>query len=181
MAATESTGLNAAYVAQLREDFLDSPASVPDEWRRIFEAGENGAPAAPAPTTAAEPAAAPASSVPSAPSAPAAPAPVVVASPPTAPEAAVPSAVVDEELLAGVAAAMALVKAYRMHGHLAARLDPLGSEPMGDPALDETRLIPALTPELQERIPTSLLRVHDVAATRQFLTVRHALERADPA
>jgi dihydropteroate synthase len=27
----------------------------------------------------------------------------------------------------------------------------------------------------------SLLRVHDVAATRQFLTVRHALERADPA
>ncbi|MBA2385367.1 MAG: multifunctional oxoglutarate decarboxylase/oxoglutarate dehydrogenase thiamine pyrophosphate-binding subunit/dihydrolipoyllysine-residue succinyltransferase subunit, partial [Actinobacteria bacterium] len=60
----------------------------------------------------------------------------------------------------GVAAAMALVKAHRMHGHLAARLDPLGSEPLGDPALDETRLIPPLTPELQERIPTSLLRVH---------------------
>ena len=37
---------------------------------------------------------------------------------------------------------MALVKAHRMHGHLAARLDPLGSEPLGDPALDETRLIP---------------------------------------
>ncbi len=55
---------------------------------------------------------------------------------------------------------MALVKAHRMHGHLAARLDPLGSEPLGDPALDETRLIPPLTPELQERIPASLLRVH---------------------
>ena len=53
---------------------------------------------------------------------------------------------VDAELLGGVAAAMALVKAYRMHGHLAARLDPLGSEPMGDPALDETRLHPPLTP-----------------------------------
>ena len=26
-----------------------------------------------------------------------------------------------------------LVKAYRMHGHLAAHLDPLGSEPLGDP------------------------------------------------
>ena len=59
-----------------------------------------------------------------------------------------------------VAAAMALVKAYRMHGHLAARLDPLGSEPMGDPALDETRLVPALTPELQARIPASLLRLY---------------------
>ena len=49
----------------------------------------------------------------------------------------------DEILLGAVAAAMALVKAYRMHGHLSARLDPLGSEPMGDPALDETRLVPA--------------------------------------
>ena len=67
---------------------------------------------------------------------------------------------VDETLLGGVAAAMALVKAHRMHGHLAARLDPLGSEPMGDPALDETRLIPSLTPELQAQIPSSLLRVH---------------------
>jgi 2-oxoglutarate dehydrogenase E1 component len=54
---------------------------------------------------------------------------------------------------------MALVKAYRTHGHLAARLDPLGSEPMGDPALDETRLVPPLTPELQARIPASLLRL----------------------
>ena len=54
---------------------------------------------------------------------------------------------------------MALVKAYRMHGHLAARLDPLGSEPMGDPALDETRLHPPLTPELQARIPAKLLRL----------------------
>ena len=61
----------------------------------------------------------------------------------------------DEILLGGVAAAMALVKAYRMHGHLAARLDPLGSEPMGDPALDESRLVPSLTPELQARIPAS--------------------------
>ena len=55
---------------------------------------------------------------------------------------------------------MALVKAYRMHGHLAARLDPLGSEPMGDPALDETRLVPPLTPELQARIPASVLRLY---------------------
>ena len=70
------------------------------------------------------------------------------------------AAEVDETLLGGVAAAMALVKAHRMHGHLAARLDPLGSEPLGDPALDECRLIPPLTPELQARIPASVLRVH---------------------
>src|SRR5262249_40588224 len=66
----------------------------------------------------------------------------------------------DGELLGAVAAAMALVKAYRMHGHLAARLDPLGSEPVGDPALDPMRLIPQLTPELQSRVPASVLRIH---------------------
>ena len=48
---------------------------------------------------------------------------------------------------------MALVKAHRMHGHLAAHLDPLGSEPPGDPALEPERLIPKLTPELQARVP----------------------------
>ena len=46
-----------------------------------------------------------------------------------------------------------------MHGHLAARLDPLGSEPPGDPALEPERLVPPLTPELLARIPTSVLRL----------------------
>ncbi len=59
--------------------------------------------------------------------------------------------------LADVAAAMGLVKAYRTHGHLAAHLDPLGSEPIGDPALDPTTL--GLTPEIMARIPASVLRV----------------------
>ena len=43
---------------------------------------------------------------------------------------------VAPEMLYHVAAAMALVKAFRMHGHLAAHLDPLGTPPIGDPALD---------------------------------------------
>ncbi len=60
---------------------------------------------------------------------------------------------------------MALVKAYRMVGHLAARLDPLGSEPHGDPALDPMALIPKLTPELQARIPASVLRMYVPAET----------------
>src|SRR2546423_1711835 len=55
---------------------------------------------------------------------------------------------------------MALVKAFRMHGHLAARLDRLGSEPPGDPALEPERLIPKLTPELMARIPARLLRLY---------------------
>jgi 2-oxoglutarate dehydrogenase E1 component len=184
MAAADLNGLNAGYVAQMLEAYLDAPASVPVEWRDLFErepeafarslpglAGlvgatesANGAAtlvtdAVPAPAaTAATPAPTPATPAPAPPStAESNGAPVVSAPEPTPTEAA---PAVDETLLGGVAAAMALVKAYRMHGHLAARLDPLGSEPMGDPALDESRLVPALTPELQARIPASLLRLY---------------------
>jgi 2-oxoglutarate dehydrogenase E1 component len=153
----EVDGLNAGYAQLLLDDYLENPASVPPEWRALFERGdsplfadhpglarlletarENGhaAVAAPvAPETAA-----------------AAPAPAV-------------APVADEELVAGVAAAMALVKAYRTHGHLAARLDPLGSEPPGDPALDPMRYEPKLTSELQARIPAGLLRLSVEADT----------------
>ncbi|MGD9572122.1 MAG: multifunctional oxoglutarate decarboxylase/oxoglutarate dehydrogenase thiamine pyrophosphate-binding subunit/dihydrolipoyllysine-residue succinyltransferase subunit [Thermoleophilia bacterium] len=87
----------------------------------------------------------------------AAPAPEVAApAPAVAAPAGVP-AVTDDELLAGVAAAMSVVKAHRSHGHLAARLDPLGSEPPGDPALSTENV--GLTPEVMARIPASLLRV----------------------
>ena len=67
---------------------------------------------------------------------------------------------VDETLLGAVAAAMALVKAHRMHGHNAARLDPLGTDPPGDPALDPERLQPKLTPELQAKVPANVLRLY---------------------
>ncbi len=42
---------------------------------------------------------------------------------------------VDEELLQAVQAASTMGGRVRSHGHLAARLDPLGSEPEGDPGL----------------------------------------------
>ncbi|MBA3865124.1 MAG: multifunctional oxoglutarate decarboxylase/oxoglutarate dehydrogenase thiamine pyrophosphate-binding subunit/dihydrolipoyllysine-residue succinyltransferase subunit [Solirubrobacterales bacterium] len=64
---------------------------------------------------------------------------------------------VDEELLQAVQAATSLLKAYRTHGHLAAHLDPLGSEPKGDPALQPENV--NLTPELMERIPAHILRI----------------------
>jgi 2-oxoglutarate decarboxylase len=78
----------------------------------------------------------------------------------TAPPAGESSGVrgeVDEELLQAVQAATSLLKAYRTQGHLAARLDPLGSEPKGDPGLEPENL--NLTPELMARIPASILRI----------------------
>ena len=70
----------------------------------------------------------------------------------------------DEELLQAVQAATSLIKAHRTHGHLAARLDPLGSEPEGDPALDPEPL--GLTPELMAPDPGArILRVGVPGAT----------------
>ena len=138
-------GVNAGYARLLLDEYLENPEAVLPEWRALFESGD---------------------------------AEIVTSLPglarlletlppqrrrgtagrsPTPPPARLPS---RTELLGGVAAAMALVKAHRMHGHLAARLDPLGSEPVGDPALDPLRLEPKLTLELQARIPTAVLRVH---------------------
>ena len=62
------------------------------------------------------------------------------------------------ERLKAVAAGMALVKAYRYFGHRAARLDPLGSEPAGDPALDPRPL--GLTPENMRTVPAELMRIY---------------------
>ncbi len=77
--------------------------------------------------------------------------PLGAAAPPSAPGAP------DEELLRAVQAATSLLKGYRTHGHLAARLDPLGSEPKGDPAIQPENL--NLTPELMARVPASILRI----------------------
>jgi multifunctional 2-oxoglutarate metabolism enzyme len=83
-------------------------------------------------------------------------APPAPAGPPAAPPTGV-EARPDLELLQGVQAATSLLKAFRTHGHLAAHLDPLGSEPKGDPALQPENL--NLTPELMAQIPASILRI----------------------
>ena len=83
-------------------------------------------------------------------------APPLSAAPPSAEPTTAPDQI-DEELLQAVQAATSLLKAYRTHGHLAAQLDPLGSEPKGDPALEPKNV--NLTPELMERIPASILRI----------------------
>ncbi|HYU49646.1 MAG TPA: multifunctional oxoglutarate decarboxylase/oxoglutarate dehydrogenase thiamine pyrophosphate-binding subunit/dihydrolipoyllysine-residue succinyltransferase subunit [Candidatus Limnocylindria bacterium] len=56
-----------------------------------------------------------------------------------------------------VAAAGALVRSYRTVGHRAAQLDPLGSEPPGDPSLDPATW--GLTDAAMAGVPASLLRV----------------------
>ena len=63
-----------------------------------------------------------------------------------------------EGLLQAVQAASTFVTRVRSHGHLAARLDPLGSEPEGDPGLDPEAL--GLTPEIQAMIPARIFRVY---------------------
>jgi multifunctional 2-oxoglutarate metabolism enzyme len=83
-------------------------------------------------------------------------APPLTAAAPSAEPSSAPGQI-DEELLQAVQAATSLLKAYRTHGHLAAQLDPLGSEPKGDPALQPENV--NLTPELMSRIPASILRI----------------------
>ncbi len=82
---------------------------------------------------------------------------------PTAAHAVVPEAAPSEQLLQAVQAATSLIKAHRTHGHLAARLDPLGSEPEGDPALDPEPL--GLTDEIMGQIPAKILRTYVPGAT----------------
>ena len=94
--------------------------------------------------------------------APQAPAPAAAAAT-QRPEEPVSDGRVDEDLLQAVQAATSLLKAHRMHGHLAAKLDPLGSEPEGDPALDPETV--GLTPELMGRIPAKVLRTAVPGAT----------------
>ena len=136
--------LNSGFVQELFVQYLNAPESVDPAWREFFEA-------APEALVRHLPLVERLRQV-----APGAIGGNGAAYAPAAPEVPAES----EELLGAVAAAMALVKAHRMHGHLAARLDPLGSEPTGDPALDPERLQPRLTPELQSRVPARLLRLY---------------------
>ncbi len=84
-----------------------------------------------------------------------APAAQAAAAAPAAPAAQ--GDMVPKEMLYHVQAATSVVKAHRMHGHLAARLDPLGSEPIGDPALEPETV--GLTPEIMAQIPAEVLRI----------------------
>ncbi len=72
--------------------------------------------------------------------------------------APVADAVPSRQMLGAVQAATSLIKAHRTHGHLGAHLDPLGTPPLGDPAMEPETY--GLTPELMEQIPADVLRVY---------------------
>src|SRR5437764_8949503 len=150
MSTMDVDGLNAGYAQSLLEEYLENPQGVPSEWRALFESGDREVLAAlPGLARLLETLRDGSNGQMAPPPPPAhAPAPTPTAAPP------------DETLLAAVAAGVSLVKAHRMHGHLAAHLDPLGSEPPGDPALGPGRLVPRLTPELQAQVPASVLRLY---------------------
>jgi 2-oxoglutarate dehydrogenase E1 component len=100
---------NAAYVQSIYEQYLQNPASVDESWRRLFdsETGTRGLIGAiPAGATNGGPASAPS-----------------------------PAGSASLTQLRAARAAGELVDAYRLHGHRAARLDPLGCEPPGHPML----------------------------------------------
>jgi multifunctional 2-oxoglutarate metabolism enzyme len=69
----------------------------------------------------------------------------------------------SEELLEAVQAASTLVTRFRSHGHLAARLDPLGSEPEGESGLDPEAI--GLTPAITAQIPAKILHMYVPGAT----------------
>jgi 2-oxoglutarate dehydrogenase E1 component len=108
---------NAAYVQAVFEQYLQNPGSVDEAWRRMFESdagtrgllGDRGSVNGSHATTTPQP--------------PAAPAPAEGAATPSLTQ------------LRAARAAGELVDAYRLHGHRAARLDPLGTEPPGHPML----------------------------------------------
>src|SRR5438876_6331417 len=108
MNSSDVDGLNAGYARALLDEYLENPEAVPPEWRALFESGDSELVAThPGLARLLE-------RLPrdgnghAAPAAPATPVPL--------PAPIVP----DAQLLGGVAAAMALVKAHRTHGHLAA-------------------------------------------------------------
>src|SRR4029077_10800558 len=103
-------GLNPGYAALLLEQYLDNPSAVPEEWRDLFESEPEALlQRQPGLARLLERSAADGDGH---------------APPPPAPAPPAAAAPADEELLGGIAAAMALVQAVRMHGHLAAPPSP---------------------------------------------------------
>jgi 2-oxoglutarate dehydrogenase E1 component len=187
---------NAAYAQAMFEEYARNPEAVSAEWRRLFDNGAqlalsegllvpdqldvgrpaaaDGTPTEPPPP----PASGPASSTAPAP-APAAATQAPTAAPPSAADSTEPVEVAPEEttstvdaarrltqLLPAVSRAAALVQAFRDHGHRLARIDPLGSEPLGHPQLSPA--FHGTSTEELSQLPASLILGDDEARGRSI-------------
>ncbi|HLU24516.1 MAG TPA: 2-oxoglutarate dehydrogenase E1 component [Longimicrobiales bacterium] len=112
---------NAGYAQAIYEQYIQNPASVDAEWRRLFESG------------------------------------AVDAGLLTDGVARLVEAPASEAQLAAAVAIGKLVMAYRLNGHWAARLDPLGSEPEGHPTLDPE--FHGVSPADLEAVPATVLHL----------------------
>jgi len=114
---------NVGYAQEMFEQYLRSPGSVDEQWRRVF-------------------------------------APLAERLGVEAVEAAAPASIA--QLRAAVAAGK-LLAAYRLNGHWAAKLDPLGSEPVGHPTLDPS--FHGISPEELEAVPAEVFGLGKIGET----------------
>jgi 2-oxoglutarate dehydrogenase E1 component len=131
----EEFGINAGFVEDLHARYLQSPQSVDEEWQRFFEArGRGQTPSGNG--AAAQPAALPKANG----NGGAAKGAAIYANGSAAQHVATaPAGARDERLLAAAALqgrVYQLVNAYRVRGHLFAKIDPLGTPPDAAPELD---------------------------------------------
>ncbi len=116
---------NAAYVQAMFDQYLQNPGSVDAAWRQLFETerGTAGLMGGGSPSSNGAAAEMPSQSTPS-------------KQPATSakPDSSQPAPALEQ--LRAARAAGELVDAYRLHGHRAATVDPMGSTPAGHPALD---------------------------------------------
>jgi 2-oxoglutarate dehydrogenase E1 component len=117
---------NSGYAQEMYERWIKSPGSVDESWRRLFEARSGDTGAA---TTSSAAGMSPA-------------------------EASGDAPASEDELRAAVAAGE-LVDAYRLHGHLAAHLNPLSDDRAPTPSLDPS--YHGIDEEDLEILPASLL------------------------
>jgi 2-oxoglutarate dehydrogenase E1 component len=137
-------GPNAGYVLDLYERYKQNPVAVDAATRAVFDTwSQNGA--MPSLQIAAQP----------------------------APKSLQNGTQTTREQIERVVAASALAHAIRERGHLGAQLDPLGSEPPGDSALElETY---GLTEEDLAQLPPSVVGGHSAEGARNALEAVHVL------
>ncbi|HUF14028.1 MAG TPA: 2-oxoglutarate dehydrogenase E1 component [Longimicrobiales bacterium] len=142
--------INAAYIQELYELYRSDPASVDEAWRRIFAAED-----------AADGVAAPDGDRPGAPAGP----------PDTGYQlagTAYPDRRADDASIKAAKCAAELVEAYRLNGHYAADLDPLGNPRPGHPTLEPK--FHGLTDEDMASGPSADLCGETIAWLRQVYT-----------